>query len=371
MFRKEPARSAEPASTVKEGATAIGLGLSGPLPAERPVEPAAPPTAAGVSFQTLLNQLQIADASGLIAAIERKRGSRVLCLNYNDLPPTPMGLAPAVLPTIEAALAEIGHVPKLDLLLRSSGGLIEVSWRLVSLLREFTDELGIMVSRIGLSAGCLVALAADDLVMGPLAVLSSVDPTRQHPLLPKDPQTSKLIPGSVQDLEACVQFVREQLGGECPPRETALVIAELFKHVHPLALGAMEQAHNLARLLTRKVLHSRNRKLPEEQVERVVDMLTGKYCSHSLQISRAEVEADLGLPVTRPDAELSALVAEYEKYYQAEFRKSLPAASNPKEHLIRPGGFVQTTDSGWAITLVYKADGVPVADPWLRFRGRG
>jgi hypothetical protein len=346
------------------------LGLAGARPApqaavEKPPEAVArPPADYG---QALIAQLQIADARSIIAAIEQNRRSKVICLTYNDTPPIPSGLGTAVIGILERALSEIGRVPRLDLLLRTTGGALEVPWRVVSLLREFTSELGVIVSRTAFSAGCHIALAADDLVMGPFAALSSVDPTRQHALLPKD-AANRPIPTSVQELKHCVQFIREQLGDGHENQNVALIISELFKYVNPLALGALEQSYKLARLITRKVLNTRRSKLSEEQIEKVVDTLSGGYYSHAYHISRAEVETDLGLAVTRPDEELSRLIADFENYYSAEYRKVSPAVTSPKEQLVRVGGLLETTTSGWAITMLYKPDGTPVADPWAKFR---
>jgi ClpP class serine protease len=153
--------------------------------------------------QTLINQLAIADATAQISAIEQARGSRVICLTYNDQPPGACNIAFAVTFALQDALSQMGRVPKLDLVLRTNGGAAEVPWRIVTLLREFTDELGVIVSGFALSGGCHIAIAADDLVMGPFSMLGPVDPTRNHPLLPKDAKDQP-IPTSVQDLKHCI-----------------------------------------------------------------------------------------------------------------------------------------------------------------------
>ena len=325
-----------------------------------------------VTAQSLLAQLGIANASPLILAIEKKRGTRVICLVYNDSPPFATALAFAVVPTLEQVLKEMGKVPKLDLLLRTTGGMTEIPWRIVSLLREFTDELGVIVSKIALSAGCHIAMGADDLVMGPFSVLGSVDPTRNHQLLPIDPKTKEPIPTSVQDLKHCIQFVREQLGDSYPQQNLALIVSELFKYINPLALGALEQSYNLSRLITEKVLKTHKTALPQEQIKKIVDILSGLYYSHSFLISRAEVEADLGLKITRPDDELTKLIDAYETYYLAEFQKLPPAAQNSNDK-VHVGGLLETTSGGFAIVQLIQHDKTTqsdkvTSDPWLKFR---
>jgi hypothetical protein len=330
------------------------------------------PQQAPATPQSLVTQLGIGNATPQIAAIEKKRGSRVICLVYNDAAPFASALAFPVVPTLENVLAEMGKVPKLDLVLRTTGGVTEVPWRIVSLLREFTEELGVIVSRIALSAGCHIAMGADDLVMGPFSVLGSVDPTRNHQLLPLDPKTKEPIPTSVQDLKHCIQFVREQLGDSYGQQNLAMIISELFKYINPLALGALEQSYNLSRLITEKVLKTRKVQLPAEQTKKIVDILSGLYYSHSFLISRADVEADLGIKITRPDDELAKLLGAYETHYLAEFQKLPPAAPNSIDK-VHAGGFLETTVSGWAIVQLIQHDKTTqtdkvASDPWLKFR---
>jgi Serine dehydrogenase proteinase len=260
-----------------------------------------------------LAALQIANSQSLIGALEQIRNSRVISLTYNEAANT--GLAFQVIPALESILSDMGAVPRLDLFLRSTGGQAEVPWRIVSLLREFASEnLGIIVSRFALSGACHIAIGGDELIMEALSSLGPVDPTRDHPLLPRD-TSGKTIPTSVQDLKHCIQFVREQLGEAYPSQNLALIISELFKYVNPLSIGAIEQTYNLSRMMTRKILKTRKAALSEEQITKIVEALAGQYYSHSYPISRTEVENDLGLPVIRPDSALSGTIRAIEDQY--------------------------------------------------------
>ena len=186
-------------------------------------------------------------------------------------------------------------------------------------------------------------------------------------MLPKD-AAGRTIPTSVQDLKHCIQFVREQLGDAYPNQNLALIISELFKHVNPLSIGAIEQTYNLSRMMTRKILKTRKAPLPEEQITRIVEALAGQYYSHSYPISRIEVEADLGLPVVRPDPALSGAIRALEDQYLSDFAKTVQFQANANEPILRIGALLQTTTMGWAIIQVLAKDGALAADPWLRFR---
>jgi hypothetical protein len=346
----------------------VGRHAGAPPVAPQPPAPQ-PPAQINVADinQAIIGRLKIANAIPLITALEQKRKSRVICLTYNNEPPGACNIAFAATTALQEVLTGIGKVPKLDLLLRTTGGAAEVPWRIVTLLREFTDELGVIVCGFALSGGCHVAIAADELVMDPFAVLGPVDPTRNHPLLPKDAK-GEPIPTSVQDLKHCIQFIREQLGENSPQQNLAQIISELFKYINPLALGALEQTYNLSRLITKKVLETHKNKLPDEKITKIVDFLSGQYFSHAFFISRNDVERDLGLNVVKPDDELIRLIRSIEAYSVTEFQKAVPLAANVQDPLIYVGALMQTTAAGLVLAVVKKADGTVVAEPWVKFR---
>lgn len=320
-----------------------------------------------IDLSELIQKIDLGAAKSFIQAIEEKRGeTKLLCFVYNDLPPVPTILAPPALMPLEKVLYLMGKVPNLDLFLRCTGGITEVAWRVVSLLREFTDRLGVIVSRIAFSGATHIAIAADELVMTAISVLSSVDPTRRHPLLPKD-SNGNPIPTSVEDLKHCIKFIRDQLGDSYPEQDLALIISELFKYIDPLAIGALEQSYNLSKLITKKCLETRNTPLSEEKIKNIVEQLAGKYYSHSFQISRSEVETDLGLPVTRPDPDLSELIEDLGDSYLKHFNTIVEIEAGNSKAFFRVGGVIQTAEGGWAIGQVFTQEGKVLGDSWLEF----
>lgn len=334
---------------------------------KNPTPPTQVPQEMTINFRELLQQWDLNAAKPIIAAIERKRGTKLISLIYNGNPPAPSAITPAVLNPLEQILSQMGEVPRIDLFLESGGGVTEVPWRIVCLLREFaTEKLAVIVSRRALSGATHIAIAADELVMTPFSVLSSVDPTRRHPLLPKDADGTP-IPTSVEDLKHCIGFIREQLGDSYSNQNLALIISELFKYINPLAIGALEQSYNLSRLITEKCLKSRIEQLTEDHIKDIVERLSGKYFSHSFLISRSEVVSDLKLPVTKPDAELSMLISQLTTHYLQQFEKIVQAMPPKPGPIFRVGGIMQTTDICWLIASLMHQDGRPIGDPWVLF----
>ena len=67
-------------------------------------------------------------------------------------------------------------VKKIDVFLCSNGGSGTVPWRLISLLREFGESVGVLIPYRAYSAAALLALGANDIVMHPFAEMGGKRP---------------------------------------------------------------------------------------------------------------------------------------------------------------------------------------------------
>lgn len=263
-------------------------------------------------------------------------------------------------------LERIGPQKELDLFLSTNGGQTEVPPSLVSIIRDFTEHLGVLLPFRAMSGGCHVALAGEELVMGSLSALGSVDPARKHHLLPNPNE-----PHSVQDLKHCVEFVNSQWlsgdgeGEHDEARATSIgaVLRELFQHVHPLAVGALEQSFELARLVTEKVLLSRSDfKQGDPRVEKIKEKLAGKYFSHSFLIHRRDVRDDLGLPVTDPTPALWTAMRALYKSYEAIAKSPIALANNQKLVYV---AFMDTTSKRCVLARMIDESGKAVGEEWI------
>jgi hypothetical protein len=327
-------------------------------------QPTIQPQPFSVDIGQIYNANKPAGSKSLLEALAAEREADVLALVYIDfLPQNPM-LAGDVAIRLESIILELGKVKKLGLVLRSTGGIAETPWRIVSVLRSFCGQLEVIIPRGAMSGATHIALAADSMVMGPLSYLGSVDPTRNHPLL-RDPQTNNPIPASVQDLKHCLEFVKRSVKKNEP---MGPIVNELFNKVNPLAIGAIEQSYELSRLITRKVLSTRKKKLPGDQVDRIVDRLAGKYFSHGYPISREEVVEDLGLPVTRTDPgdSLFNAIEALNTYYTEIFEKSIQVPTGPVPLTFRVTGFLETSKSRHILCQIFGPNGQLVVGDWIK-----
>lgn len=301
------------------------------------------PQAFNIDLGQLFNANRPSGSATLLNRLSTVRGGRVLSLVYVDfLPANPM-LGGDIIPQLESLLLNMGKVTKLDLFLRSTGGMAEIPWKIVNLLREFCQDYEVVIPRNAMSGATHVAIGADEIVMGPFSFLGSVDPTRTHPLLPRDPQNAS-IPVSVQDLKHCLEFVKRNVPKK---EEIGPILNQLFSAVSPLAIGALEQSYELSRLITRKVLATRRKRLDSKVSEKIVDQLAGKYFSHGYFISRDEVENDLRIPVTRMDVGDESFEASeaLNGYYASVFEREVPIPGAPVPLSFRITGFLETAQS--------------------------
>ena len=275
------------------------------------------------------------DVVPLIEEIERLRGSRVI--TYFLRPG--INMAMDAMDAFNEQLRRIGKTEKIDLWLHSTGGQTEFPWRLVQTVRCFCDHFGVLVPELAQSAATHTALGADEIVMGPFSLLSPVDPYRQHPLLPKgvdldNPSAPEQpFPVSVQDLKHAVDFVKREAGGEGLSGDAfARVVNALFQHVHPLAVGAIEQSYAMSKLVTRRVLSTHMDEATEAaEIDRLTDALCDDYKSHSFPIGLIEAER-LQLKVVRASDDLHAAMWALLEYYSKEISRQLqaiPSASKP------------------------------------------
>jgi hypothetical protein len=140
-------------------------------------------------------------------------------------------------------LEEIGYVERLDLFLYTRGGTTEAVWPIITALREHCDTLGVLVPFRAHSAGTLLCLGADEVVMMPGAELSPIDPTTGNQFNPVDPANPQGRFGiSVEDVVAYFKLAedRAEIHDEA---HRAQVFRELTSQVHPLALGNVQRVY--------------------------------------------------------------------------------------------------------------------------------
>jgi len=120
----------------------------------------------------------------LIEKLEKERDSRLISYVTGDRTPFATRIAGDIVPLLSDLLDKIGKVKKISLFLYTSGGDMLAPVRIVKLIRNHCDEFEVLVPYKAHSAGTLISLGADKIVMSKLGELTPVDPTTGHPFNP-------------------------------------------------------------------------------------------------------------------------------------------------------------------------------------------
>ncbi len=135
------------------------------------------------ALQPLLKRrLLLATRQRLIAAFEKKRGSRVIVLIHRQETMSLLGFPILRYIDIDDSEEVIRAIHMtdpdipLDLVLHTPGGLVLASYQIAHAIRMHRGKITAFVPHYAMSGGTLIALAADEIVMEEHAVLGPVDP---------------------------------------------------------------------------------------------------------------------------------------------------------------------------------------------------
>lgn len=239
------------------------------------------------SLQPVLQQkLLEATRQRLMRHIERQRNSRVVVLMHRQETMSLLGFplmryidvddAEQVCRAIQMTAPDV----PLDVVVHTPGGLMLAALQIARAIKQHPAKTTVVVPHMAMSGGTLLALAADEILMGPHAVLGPVDPQLGQYAAASILSVAQSKPPSQMD-------------------DQTLILADQ-------ALKAQTQARaSVASLL--------GDRLPREHVAELADALTSGRWTHDHPIT-PEQALELGLPVSIdvPDEfmQLAALYAQ-------------------------------------------------------------
>lgn len=209
----------------------------------------------------------------------------------------------------------------ISLFLYSRGGHGDVPWQLVPMLREFCNELYVLVPYRAHSAATLIALGADKIIMGKKGELGPVDPSIKSPLNPINPYTEPKEPlaVNVEDITSYLSLLKEKVK-LTNQKEIANSFNLLADKVGPLALGNLNRFHSHTSLLIEKLLKTHRSPLNKRKIKHVVANLTEKIFFHGHVISRREAINDIKLNIDFPQESFENLIWDLYLQYEKELR---------------------------------------------------
>ncbi|PIP17029.1 MAG: hypothetical protein COX44_02180 [Candidatus Portnoybacteria bacterium CG23_combo_of_CG06-09_8_20_14_all_37_13] len=250
----------------------------------------------------------------LIQKIEQARNSKVITYITGDREPFKTKIADDVVPIFAKHLDKAGQQEKISVFLYTRGGDMLAPLRLIKLLKSYTRQIEVIVPYRAHSAGTLIAIGADKIVMGRLAELSPVDPSTGHPFNPENPIDPKQkMQISVEDLHSYFLLAKEKAGVK--DEQMVEVYKELVNKIHPLSLGNVYRAARMAKQITKKLLLMHfDLERDKETIEKIIKEITGDICIHGYPITRDEAK-DIGLDIENADNNLGREIWQlYEAY---------------------------------------------------------
>jgi len=250
----------------------------------------------------------------LLEKLEKERSSRLVTYITGDRQPFSTRIAADVVPLLSKQLETIGNCKKISLFLYTTGGDMLAPVRIVKLIRNHCENFEVLVPYKAHSAGTLICLGADKIVMGKLGELTPVDPSTGHPFNPVNPSNpQQKLEISVEDLNSYFLYAKEKAGVKDDKMDEVYKL--LVEKLHPLSIGNAYRAYRMAKMLTERLLslHMDIEK-DKEKVKKIIKEITGDITIHAYPIDREEAK-ELGLKIEKPSEDTEKyMLSLYEQY---------------------------------------------------------
>jgi hypothetical protein len=254
--------------------------------------------------------------------IEVERETRIVALVTSERVGLETQIARDAVAPFVSVLDEIGPTKKLSLIIDTNGGQTSAAWRLINLIRSFCDELEVIVPTKAMSAGTLMALGADKIVMTKQGALGPIDPSLpNHPLAPDFvTATGQKVRVSIS-AEAIRGYMEEVKKDVTDVRALAEVWNQLSAKIHPVILGDIFRLGTQIRTMATQLINGQV-KDANKQAE-IIQLLCSDSGSHDYTINRRKA-AEIGLNVEKPSADLYRLLSQINNSYETELETFKP-----------------------------------------------
>lgn len=239
--------------------------------------------------------------------IESLRNSKLIVFCTSDRGGLETRIAPDIISPLTNHLDAIGDVDKITLFIYTRGGSTLAAWSFINLLRNFCKELEIIVPFNCHSAGTLICLGANKIIMTKQATLGPIDPSTNgllNPVVVINNQQIKA-PVSVEHVNGYLEMAKNdfKIKKGCDLKEVYLKLSE---KIHPLSLGEVYRSKAQIQMLARKLL--KNQGIEEKNIKEIIKFLCSDSGSHDYTINRKEVKESLGLNMEKPNQALYEII---------------------------------------------------------------
>jgi ClpP class serine protease len=205
-----------------------------------------------------------------IQSIEKARGSRVITMIHRQEKRSLFGFNVARHIDLEDAqtiIAAIKVTPPerpIDLILHTPGGLVLAAMQIARAVEAHPGKVTVFVPVYAMSGGTLIALAADEIVLGEFSVLGPIDP---------------------------------QIAGFPAASIVRVRQAKPVEHIFDLTLVLADMSEKALAQVKRGAVELLTPRLEQAAAEKLAEKLAGGHWTHDYALTAQEA-AELGLPVT-------------------------------------------------------------------------
>jgi hypothetical protein len=176
------------------------------------------------------------------------------------------------------------------------------------------------------SAGTILSLGADAIIMTKQATLGPIDPSINTPLNPliSGAGPGAHVPVSVEAVKGYLDLATKQLGLK-DDVSLSNILNKLADMVHPLVLGQIFRSREQIQFLARRLLpHQVN---DPNKADEIISFPTSESGSHDYTINRREARS-LGLKIETPDEELYSIIRQIHISFRSELQLNDPYDPN-------------------------------------------
>lgn len=204
-----------------------------------------------------------------IQVLEKSRGSRVITMIHRQEKRSLFGFNVARhidledAQTIIAAIKETPPERPIDLILHTPGGLVLAAMQIARAVEAHPGKVTVFVPVYAMSGGTLIALAADEIVLGEFSVLGPIDP---------------------------------QIAGFPAASIVRVRQSKPVEHTFDLTLVLADMSEKALAQVKRGAVELLTPRLPQAAAEQLAEKLAGGHWTHDYALTAQEA-GDLGLPV--------------------------------------------------------------------------
>jgi len=243
----------------------------------------------------LKNRLQ------LYKEIETERNSKLLVFITGDRPNLETQISSEMQDYFVNHLDKFELPDKITLFLYTRGGDTMAAWSLINLIKQFCKFYEVIVTEKARSAGTLISLGANKIIMSKQATLGPIDPSLnsplnpQNPAIPQNPQAR--VPVSVESIKGFFEYAKQELNIS-NQNELTKIFNVLADKIHPIVIGNVFRSRSQIKMLAEKLLLQNIK--DKKKIKKIISFLCSDSGSHDYPIYRREARNDLGLNIETP-----------------------------------------------------------------------